>query len=125
MLIKVINQTQNTVLAEYAQVAQTFTTRAKGLLGKKYLQEGSGLLIKPCKQIHSIGMKFNLDAVFIAKDNTVCHLHHDMKPGHISAYINQALYVLEMPAGRIQESGTCVGDVIEFIEMPKLENKEG
>lgn len=115
MLIKIINQTQNTVLSENTLLAQTFTTRAKGLLGKKQLQDGSGLLIKPCKQIHSVGMKFNFDAVFITKDKTVCHLHPNMKPGQISAHINQSLYVLELPAGRIQETDTCIGDVIEII----------
>lgn len=95
-------------------LAQTFSTRAKGLLGKKQLQEGSGLLIKPCNQIHSVGMKFTFDAVFLDCDLAVCHIVSEMKPGGISKFVKEAKSVLEIPAGKAAETQTQVGDTIKI-----------
>lgn len=112
--IQVLNVTQNTVLASNIQVAQTFGTRFKGLLGKKYLKEGTGLFIKPCCQIHSVGMKFNFDAVFLDSNLVVCHIHPNMRPGEISRFVRNAKCVVELPAGTISDSRTQIGDHINL-----------
>lgn len=114
--LKIINQTKNTVLVENGMLAQTFTTRAKGLLGRKFLQEGSGLLIKPCNQIHSIGMKFPFDAIFLDKNLVVCHIESEIKPSNITKLVRGARSVLEVPAGKIAATQTQVGDQLKIEE---------
>lgn len=109
--LQIFNQTQNVVLVENVKTAQTTIARMKGLLGKKHLEQ-EGLLIKPCKQIHSIGMRFPFDAVFLDGNDQVCHIHENMMPGEISKFVVKAKAVLEIPAGTVQKTNTCIGDLL-------------
>ncbi|MCX7748676.1 MAG: DUF192 domain-containing protein [Clostridia bacterium] len=112
MIIK--NLTRNTKLANEAKVAKTFFTRFMGLMGKKSLSQGDGLLITPCKSIHMFFMKFPLDVVFIDKMNVVVYTIEDIKPWKVSKIIAKAHQVIELPVGTIQRTGTHTGDRIDF-----------
>jgi uncharacterized membrane protein (UPF0127 family) len=112
--IRVINQTRQAVLAEKALVADTAWRRVVGLLCHKQLEPGAGLLIKPCNSIHSIGMKFIFDAIFIDQDGSVVHLIENMKPWRASKMVWKSHQVLELPAGKIAESHTQMADQIVF-----------
>ena len=113
MFIKIVNQSKNSILINNGQIAKTFLSRAKGLLGTKLLPVGTGLLIVPCKQIHSFGMKFTFDAVFVDFNNKVCFVEPEMRPGRFTKYIKNARYVLELPSGTIEATGTSIGDIIK------------
>ena len=56
-------------LATSVQVADSLFARMKGLLGRTELNPGEALWIIPCKGIHTIGMRFAIDAVFLDKNN--------------------------------------------------------
>ena len=110
-----INQTRNVRLTECARVADNPITRIIGLLADKQLAEGDGLWIIPCPSIHSFGMRFIFDAIFLDKELRVVHLIHEMKPWRMSSLIiNKAHSVLELPAGMIRQSGTEMGDQFEM-----------
>jgi uncharacterized protein len=81
-----------------------------GLLKEKYLAEGDGLWIVPCNSIHSFGMKFVFDAVFLDAKFRVVHLIEKMPPTRISRLVFRAKSVLELPGGRIRETGIQKGD---------------
>lgn len=108
------NTTRDTVVASSVRVADSFFTRLAGLLFSKPLVAGEGLLIKPCPQIHMIGMKFAIDALFLDKQSRVVATLEDFKPGRISPYYKQAKSCLELPVGAIASSGTVIGDVLEM-----------
>ena len=108
------NVTRGVNLTECGRVADSFLTRLVGLLRDEHLAPGDGLWIKPCNSIHSIGMKFVFDAVFLDKDLRVVHLMHEMPPWKASKMVWSAKSVLELPAGMITQTGTELGDQFEM-----------
>ena len=111
-----INVTREVRLTECARVADTFFTRLVGLLADRTLEYGDGLWIKPCNSIHSIGMHFVFDAIFLDKNLKVVHLMREMKPWRISKMVFSAHSVLELPAGLIAKTSTELGDQFEMRE---------
>ena len=114
--MKVINQTRGTTLIEDGEMANTFWTRLKGLIGHAPLKEGEGMVIVPCQSIHSFFMRFPIDAVFINGDNRVIRLAENLKPNRIGPIVPRAKVVVELPVGTIARTGTQVGDEIRLIE---------
>lgn len=112
--LQVTNVTRGVVLVEAGLIADNIFTRVKGLLGKKGLEPGSGLLIKPCNSIHSMWMRFRFDAVFLSQEGEVVHLIEAMPAWRASKMIWQAKSVLELPAGVIAQSGTQLGDQLKL-----------
>ncbi len=108
------NVTRGTRLAEAARVADNLPRRVIGLLLDKELAHGHGLWIVPCNSIHSFGMRFVFDAVFLDKDLRVVHLMHEMKPWRTSKIVFAAHGVLELPAGVIAATATQLGDQLEM-----------
>ncbi len=113
-LLTAINVTRDVRLTVCARIADNFYTRLVGLLRDKTLEHGDGLWIKPCNSIHSIGMKFKFDAIFLDKDLRVVHLVREMGPWQISKMVFSAESVLELPAGLIDQTMTEVGDQFEM-----------
>lgn len=81
------------------EIADNFFTRFMGLMYRKELSAGSGMLIRPCSQIHTFGMKFAIDAIFLNKDNQVVRVLSNIKPHRILPYISKSKQVLELAAG--------------------------
>jgi len=113
-LLTAINVTRDVRLAECGRVADTFFTRLVGLLRDRTLEYGDGLWIVPCNSIHSIGMRFKFDAVFLDKNLRVVHLVREMKPWRISKMVFSAHSILELPAGLIAQTATELGDQFEM-----------
>lgn len=86
------------LLLEQFWVADTLIKRMKGLLGKKELPWGSGLLILPCRSIHMIGMQFPIDAIYLDRDGIVLKVSANLQPGQIDKPVPKAYAVLEVPA---------------------------
>jgi uncharacterized membrane protein (UPF0127 family) len=68
---EVINARTGAVLADRALLADGPVTRAKGLLGKKGLERGEALIIRPCWSIHTWFMRFPIDVLFLGKQSEV------------------------------------------------------
>jgi len=94
-------------------LAASLPARLKGLLGKENLATGQGLLIRPCKGIHTFFMKFSIDAVFLGRNNRVVAFFKDLPPNRLTPVFRKASSVLELPAGTLTAS-ISVGDYIEF-----------
>ena len=94
--------------------AASLSARLKGLLGKERLDAGKGLLIRPCKGIHTFFMKFPIDAAFLDKENRIVALVRSFPPNRMTSIYLKASSVLELPAGTLGVS-VVVGDAIEFI----------
>jgi uncharacterized membrane protein (UPF0127 family) len=109
----VANQTRGTVLADRADMANTSATRRKGLLKHTGLEPGEGLWIAPCEGVHTFGMKFTIDVVFLNKNKKVVKTSPNMVKRRI-AFSFRAYSVLELPAGTLALTGTVAGDQLEF-----------
>ena len=112
MIIKNINK--NTSIASNVCLADTFLTRLKGLLATKQLETGKGLVIRPCCSIHTVGMNYDIDVVFVGSDDNVLKVVSNM-PANRFALCRKSSYVIELPAGTIEATGTTVGDKISLI----------
>lgn len=104
----------NQEIATDVRIADTFITRFKGLLFDKELGEGQGLLIRPCGQVHSIGMKFVIDVIFLTKSGEVVYTEKEMAPGAIGPNVRHCAQVLELRSGTIDKMGITAGQLITF-----------
>lgn len=107
--VMVINRDNSNIIIEQGELANTFLNRLKGLLGRKTMNPGEGLLIYPCDMIHSIGMRMEIDVLFISKENRILHIIERMVPNKISKHIKNSCYVLELPAGQTARTETKGG----------------
>ena len=110
----VINLTKQTWLATKVRKADNFLTRLVGLLKRTQLGPEEALWLMPSKGIHTIGMKFPIDVVFLTKDNQVVGLMSGLAPYRISAVHFRGYSVLELPNGTIRKSNTELGDQFEI-----------
>src|SRR5579862_2131808 len=109
--VYVYNKTRETFVATEAVVADSYFRRLVGLLGKtkRWAKLGRGLWIIPSRGVHSIGMLFPIDLVFLNKERTVVHLEEHFRPFRVSKVSLKASSVLELPAHTIYRTGTQVG----------------
>ena len=113
---RLLNLTRNTVLASELEIADREWTRIKGLLGRhaQDFKAGKGLWIVPSQGIHTIGMSFPIDVVYLDSEHRVIHMSHSLPPFRIAAVKFKARSVVELPAGTLAQTRTFVGDVLEI-----------
>jgi hypothetical protein len=119
--VYVYNKTQETFVATEATVANSYFPRLVGLLGrtKRWAQPGRGLWIVPSRGVHTIGMLFPIDLIFLSKDKQVVHVEEHVRPFRISAVSLKASSILELPAHTIYRTGTKIGDQFEIARLNK------
>jgi uncharacterized membrane protein (UPF0127 family) len=110
------NQTRQAYLATALAVADTHWTRLRGLLGLRAgdFRNGSGLWIVPCHGVHTLGMGFPIDVVYLDRAMRVIHVQSDLRPWHFAPVRTEAASVLELPSQTAAETKTAVGDKIEI-----------
>jgi hypothetical protein len=111
------NETKGVLLAEEVGVADTFFGRLRGLLGRRKMRKGEALVIDPCSSIHTVGMRFTIDAIFLDKKRRVIGLCKSIKPFRFTRVYWNAKYVVELPDSSIERSGTDIGDEISIDEL--------
>ncbi len=83
------------------------------MLKHERLDPGQGLWIAPCEAVHTFGMKFTIDIVFLDRGKKVRKVRPEVVRGRIAACL-LAHSVLELPAGTIAATGTQKGDQLVF-----------
>jgi len=114
------NQTRQSYLATALAVANTHWTRLRGLLGLQSsdFRNGSGLWIVPCHGVHTLGMGFPIDVVYLDQAMTVIHIQSDLQPWRFAPVRAHAASVLELPCRTAAETNTALGDKIEITIAP-------
>ena len=97
-------------LASRAREARGLLARAIGLLGRRGLGEGEALVFSRCNSIHTLGMRFPIDAVFVDREWRVVALRPGLAPGRFVLPVPGAWAVLELAAGTLHEAGLQIGD---------------
>ena len=108
------NKTRATTVGTQITTAETFLTRLIGLAGKRRLDAGCGLLIRPSSGIHTFGMRFAIDVVALSKDLRVLKLWHCVVPFRMTGLSLRTDSMLELPAGAISACEMRVGDQLEW-----------
>jgi len=74
---------RRTILGVEAEVAETFAERTRGLIGRASLAPGSGLLICRCNCIHTLFMRFAIDATFLDAEDRVVRVVKGIRPWRV------------------------------------------
>ncbi len=101
------------VVCEECLVAATPFARMRGLLGRRSLPSGEGILLRPAASIHTFFLRFSIDAVFLDDELRVVSIASDLRPWR-AAGKRGASAVLELPAGECARRGLSLGDQIRF-----------
>src|SRR5215217_1381124 len=86
------------VVCGRCSVADTALSRMKGLLGRRSLECGEGLLLRPAGSVHTAFMRFPIDVVFLTGELEVIDVAARVPPWR-AAGRRGAKAVLELPAG--------------------------
>ena len=97
------------VVCERCLVATRPLQRMRGLLGRRELPEGEGILLRHAGSIHTFFMRFPIDAVFLDREHTVVGVASDVRPWR-AAGRKGAKAVLELAAGEAERRGVHVGE---------------
>jgi uncharacterized membrane protein (UPF0127 family) len=96
----------------HARLADSILTRGRGLLGRRGLASGEGLLIRPCSSVHTWFMRFAIDVVYLDGDGRVIKVVSNLKPWRFSGG-RGAKMALELQAGEAATQGIVPGMVLE------------
>ena len=112
----VYNKTRERFVATHATVADGFFSRLVGLLGtsRRWARPGKGLWIVPSHGVHTIGMMYALDLIFLDRDHVVVDVEEHVRPFRISKVSFKADSVLELPVHTVFRTETRVGDQLEI-----------
>ena len=113
-MFRVTNITRGTTVGESVELANTSLKRMVGLLGRRGLDAGGGLWIKPSSGVHTFGMAFKIDVVGLDRDLKVIKLWRCLAPFRLTAVSMKLRSVLELPCGTIARSQTHIGDRIQI-----------
>ena len=110
------NQTRQTVLAKELALANTYWTRLRGLLGLRPddFRNSCGLWILPCHGVHTLGMAFPIDVLYLDKSLKVIEIQQNLKPWRFAPVRRRASSVLELPCDTVLQTKTDIGDTIEI-----------
>ena len=114
--VYVYNKTREMFLGTEVNVADTYLRRLIGLLGKtrSWARLGRGLWIVPSQGVHTIGMLFPIDLIFLDKQKQVIRVEEYVRPFRVSSICLKAQSVLELPIHAVFRTGTRVGDQLEM-----------
>jgi uncharacterized membrane protein (UPF0127 family) len=117
--MKAINRTRDSMLGERIELAERWFARGNGLIGRKRLRDGEGMLFKkrplePFMWMHMLFMSFAIDVLFLDGKNVVIELNPNLRPWRVSSLVVGAHKVLELPMGTCERTSTKVGDRISF-----------
>ena len=108
--LRILNQGRDKLLVSEGWGALGFWARLRGLLCRPRLLPGQGLWITSCNWIHTVGMRFAVDVLYLDREGRVLRLASDMHPNCFGPLVWRARSVVELPAGTIESTGTTVGD---------------
>lgn len=102
---------QNTGIKVF--VTETAHERMRGLLGRDHMPPDQALLLKRCRSIHTFGMGFAIDVLFLDRHARIAAIHHDVPKRRMLLNL-RAIQTLEMSSGAARLHGLSVGDSLAF-----------
>jgi uncharacterized membrane protein (UPF0127 family) len=106
-------RTRETIASDVA-LAASRASRRNGLLGRDSLDISSALVLFPCWAVHTIGMRFAIDVIFVDRRGRVLRMVTDLAPWR-TAVTPRAHAVIELPAGKLRCQEVAVGDPLYLV----------
>ena len=114
MALRVFNQSKGTCLGTQIEVADSPRRRMVGLLGTTSLEPQCGLLIYPTQAVHTFGMKYPIDIIFLNSKKKVIAARKAVRPNRLTRIYWTAECVIELPENTIAMTKTQPGDFVEW-----------
>ena len=107
--VSVVRADSGALVASSVAVADSFVSRLRGLLARPPMSDGQGLLLLDCSSVHTMGMGYSIDVAFLDAEGRVVRSFADLEPWRVGLGGADAVHALELPAGRLRETGTVPG----------------
>src|SRR5580658_1273124 len=117
----VFNRNREAFLGLRVAPADTLASRLRGLLGRVRLKPDDGIWLTPSRGIHTIGMLFAVDVIYLDAANRVIHLVENLGPFRISPIRVRCASVLELKSRAIYSSNTQIGDELLICTPEEIE----
>ena len=104
------NVTRESFLCVGMTRADTPWARLRGLLGRRSLETGDGLWLVPSQGVHTFGMRFPIDAIYLDRQDRVVAVEQDLSPFRVGPFRRAAASVIELPIRSVLASQTQEGD---------------
>lgn len=117
----VYNKTRECFISLGVTPADTTLARLKGLIGRTRLKFDDGVWVVPSQGIHTLGVLFPLDLMYLDSDNRVLHLIEHFPPFRVAPLRAHAASVLELPTHTIYSSQTQIGDQLLICAAEEME----
>jgi len=101
------------VVVPRCRIADGFFSRLRGLLGRRGLEPGEGLLLSPSSSVHTLFMRFPIDVVFLDRGLRVVGVSAEVRPWRLTGR-RGARHVLELAAGQARARRICAGERLTF-----------
>jgi uncharacterized membrane protein (UPF0127 family) len=111
-LVRVVNVTRGEVIADRAELATSHWSRFWGLMGRRHLASGSGMVLQPGGGIHMMFMRIALDVIHVDKADRVTHVLRGIKPWRFGPLFVGGKRAIELPVGAA--ANVQVGDQIDI-----------
>jgi len=103
-------------VCERCTVADRPLLRMRGLLGRSDLPPDEGVLLRPASSIHTYGMRFSIDALFLDSEMRVVDIRSEVGPWRVASK-RGAQAILELRAGEARKREVGVGDVLSLVTL--------
>ena len=117
----VFNESRQSFLHLGVDRADTSFRRLRGLLGRWSLRNDEGLWVTPSRGIHTIGLLFPIDVVYLDASGRVDYLIENLKPFRIASIRIHCHSVLELPIRSIYTSNTQIGDQLTILSPEEMQ----
>jgi uncharacterized membrane protein (UPF0127 family) len=116
--VRVVNRTRGQVLADSAELADSAWKRFLGLMGRRDLPPGGGLVLKPGGAIHMFFMRMPLDVLHVDRAGRVTHVLRGIRPGRLGPLFVGGALAIELPGGTAIQTQPGDEIVIEGVTRP-------
>mgnify|MGYP006090199031 FL=1 len=113
-----LTRTSDGRVIENVSKTNNFIERMRGLLWSSPLKNSEGLLILPCSSVHTFGMGYSIDLVFLDKQWTILKMVKSLKPWRMSIS-GRSNMVLELAANSIERFQLAIGQQLEWKNDPQ------
>jgi uncharacterized membrane protein (UPF0127 family) len=96
------------------ELAADSASRNRGLLGRDSLPPENALILAPANFVHTFFMRFPIDILFVSRDGRVLKVKRALPARRITGSVG-AFAVIELAAGRVDQSQTLVGDHLSIV----------
>jgi uncharacterized membrane protein (UPF0127 family) len=112
--VTLVNERTHDTVAAHVEMALSSADRRRGLLGRSSLDADAAMLLSPCMGVHTVGMPFPIDVVFVDRSGCAVRVVHELRPWRMAVSL-RASSVIELSPGRLKTCPVEIGDRLRLV----------